>query len=141
MRAVSVTIVRTVAVVDSVIAAVRASAKFRVRDANARINDIRVHARARDVIVICTVERQAALVKTVQSPRRAALRGFVHARVFGFNRRVGERDAFVLFNKLDQRIFAQLAQRFFIQLRRETFQRGTIFVDHRAAEIANDALG
>ena len=85
----SVAIIRTVAVTDGGIATVRASAKFAVRNFDARINDVRAHARACDVIVVNGIERQIALVNTVQSPRRAGLRGFVHARGIGLRYAVG----------------------------------------------------
>ena len=74
MGAVAVAVVRAAAVADEVGAVARPAGELLVGGADARVDDVGVHARAGLVVGVGVVERQVALVDAVEAPGRGRLR-------------------------------------------------------------------
>jgi hypothetical protein len=74
MRAVAVAVVRAAAV-DRVVAGDGAPAELGVVEADAGVDDVRLHARTGPVVGVRAGQRQVPLVDPVETPRRTALGG------------------------------------------------------------------
>ncbi len=70
MRAVAVTVIGYLIVVNEVEAITSAPVEIQMRDANARVDDVDSDPGPRGLVDVRVVEREVALVNAIQPPRR-----------------------------------------------------------------------
>src|SRR5438309_12054196 len=115
MRAMAVTVVGSLSVIDGRETGNHSTGELRMCRADSGVDDVRLHARAGSVVSVISVKRQVALVYTIKSPGCAAL----NCRSSHFS---------VLLDKCHPRILGQSSRLRFAHAHGETFQSAAMRV-------------